>query len=133
MENDFLRRMKDLLTSRRCGSTRLILLLALAACVSTKAAADAGVLIPRDKQSPDPGVLSLAEMKVDVFIDNGDARVRITQIFQNHTDQIEEGTYLFALPDGSTVLTDECFHSELRNAPSLVHTDQRLHHRSGYR
>ena len=42
-------------------------------------------------------------MKVDVFIDNGDARIRITQIFANHTDKIEEGTYVFALPDRSTV------------------------------
>jgi Ca-activated chloride channel family protein len=65
--------------------------------------ADAGVLIPRDKQAPDSAVLSLAEMKVEIRIDNGDARVRITQIFANHTDKIEEGTYVFALPDRSTV------------------------------
>jgi Ca-activated chloride channel family protein len=65
--------------------------------------ADAGVLIPRDQQAPDAKVLSLAEMKVDIVIDNGDARVRITQIFANHTDRIEEGTYVFALPDRSTV------------------------------
>jgi Ca-activated chloride channel family protein len=65
--------------------------------------ADAGVLIPRDKQAPDADVLSLAEMKVDISIDNGDARIRITQIFSNHTNQIEEGTYVFALPDRSTV------------------------------
>jgi Ca-activated chloride channel family protein len=65
--------------------------------------ADAGVLIPKDKEMPDPAVLSLAEMKVEVVIDNGDARIRITQIFQNHTSHIEEGTYVFALPDRSTV------------------------------
>jgi Ca-activated chloride channel homolog len=65
--------------------------------------ADAGVLIPKDKQAPDASVLSLAEMKVEIVIDNGDARVRITQIFANHTNQIEEGTYVFALPDQSTV------------------------------
>jgi Ca-activated chloride channel family protein len=64
---------------------------------------DAGVLIPRDKEAPDAAVLSLAEMKVDIAIDNGDARIRITQIFTNHTDHIEEGTYVFALPDRSTV------------------------------
>jgi Ca-activated chloride channel family protein len=61
------------------------------------------VLIPRDKEAPDAAVLSLAEMKVDILIDNGDARIRIVQIFANHTDHIEEGTYVFALPDRSTV------------------------------
>ncbi len=65
--------------------------------------ADAGVLIPKDKEAPDAAVLSLAEMKVEIVIDNGDARIRITQIFANHTNQIEEGTYIFALPDRSTV------------------------------
>jgi len=64
---------------------------------------DAGVLIPRDKEAPDANVLSLAEMRVDIRIDNGDARIRITQIFQNHTGNIEEGTYVFALPDRSIV------------------------------
>ena len=64
---------------------------------------DAGMLIPRDKEAPDAAVLSLAEMKVEITIDNGDARIRITQIFQNHTAKIEEGTYVFALPDATTV------------------------------
>ena len=65
--------------------------------------ADAGVLIPKDKEAPDAAVLSLAEMKVEIVIDNGDARIRITQIFANHTAHIEEGTYVFALPDRSTI------------------------------
>jgi Ca-activated chloride channel family protein len=65
--------------------------------------ADAGVLIPKDKEAPDAAVLSLAEMKVEIVIDNGDERIRITQIFANHTNHIEEGTYVFALPDRSTV------------------------------
>jgi Ca-activated chloride channel family protein len=65
--------------------------------------ADAGVLIPKDKEAPDAAVLSLAEMKVEIVIDNGDARIRITQIFANHTNHIEEGTYVFALPDRSTI------------------------------
>ncbi len=45
--------------------------------------ADSGVLIPHDKQQPDSSVLSLEEMNVTVTIDNGDARVYITQIFAN--------------------------------------------------
>ena len=45
--------------------------------------ADAGVLIPRDKQQPDPAILSLEEMEITVRIDNGDARVFVRQIFAN--------------------------------------------------
>jgi Ca-activated chloride channel family protein len=79
-----------------------IFLLWLAAAVQG-AWADAGVLIPGGAKAPDASVLSLEEMHVDVLIDNGDARVRIVQIFANHTASVKEGTYEFALPDGSTV------------------------------
>jgi Ca-activated chloride channel family protein len=48
-------------------------------------------------------VLSLDEMRVDIDIDNGDAHVSIVQIFTNHTKNIEEGTYRFALPGAATV------------------------------
>ena len=65
--------------------------------------ADAGILIPRDKAQPDPAVLSLEEMEITVRIDNGGARVFVRQIFANHTDQIEEGNYIFALPSPATV------------------------------
>jgi Ca-activated chloride channel family protein len=65
--------------------------------------ADGGVLIPRDKQQPDPAVLSLEEMEITVQIDNGDARVFVRQIFANHTAGIQEGNYLFALPSRATV------------------------------
>ncbi len=86
---------------RGVGFAGVGLLFALALPQSLRA--DAGVLIPRDKEAPDAAVLSLAEMKIDIVIDNGDARIRITQIFANHTNHIEEGTYIFALPDRSTV------------------------------
>ena len=78
------------------------ILLALTLSV-TAAHAEAGVLIPRDKQAPDPAILSLDEMTVDIRIDNGDAHISIVQIFANHTGAIEEGTYRFSLPTGSTV------------------------------
>jgi Ca-activated chloride channel family protein len=77
-----------------------ILFLATADC---RAAADGGVLIPRDKAQPDPAVLSLEEMEITVQIDNGDARVFVRQIFANHTERIEEGNYVFALPALATV------------------------------
>ena len=65
--------------------------------------ADSGVLIPLNKQAPDPAILSLTEMEVDIHIDNGDARVWIRQIFSNHTPKLEEGNYVFALPSGTQV------------------------------
>ena len=42
-------------------------------------------------------------MEITVRIDNGDARVFVRQIFANHTDHIEEGNYIFALPSQATV------------------------------
>ena len=86
------------------SSLRWAYSLVIAALLSTTPARpDAGTLIPRDKQAPDPAILSLEEMRVDITIDNGDAHVSIVQIFQNHTGEIEEGTYRFSLPSGSTV------------------------------
>jgi len=67
------------------------------------ALADGGVLIPRDKAQPDPKILSLEEMEITIRIDNGDARIFVRQIFANHTSQIEEGNYVFALPSRATV------------------------------
>ena len=67
------------------------------------ARAQSGVLLPMDKEQPDPTILSLQEMHVNIVIDNGDAHVSVTQIFANHTAKIEEGTYIYALPSGSTV------------------------------
>src|SRR5947209_4584281 len=64
---------------------------------------DAGVLLPRDQKQPNPAVLSLEEMTIEVQIDNGDARVYIRQIFANHTGQVEEGDYIFALPSRATI------------------------------
>jgi len=64
---------------------------------------DAGVLIPRDKQQPNPAILSLEEMEITIRIDNGDARVFVRQIFANHTGRIEEGNYIFAFPSHATI------------------------------
>ncbi len=70
---------------------------------AASARADSAVLIPLDKQAPDPSILSLTEMEVDIRIDNGDARVWIRQIYTNHTGKLEEGNYVFALPSGTQV------------------------------
>jgi Ca-activated chloride channel family protein len=78
-------------------------LLALLLLMPMMARADSGVLVPLDKQAPDPAVLSLTSMDVEIAIDNGDARVWVRQVFTNHTDKPQEGNYLFALPGGTTV------------------------------
>src|SRR5712691_7284908 len=65
--------------------------------------ADGGVLLPRDKAQPNPSILSLEEMEITIRIDNGDARVFVRQVFANHTNRIEEGNYVFALPSRATV------------------------------
>jgi Ca-activated chloride channel family protein len=75
----------------------------LSLMIVPSAVADAGILLPRDKTQPDPRVLSLEEMEIDVRIDNGDARVFVRQIFSNHTGLIEEGNYVFALPSHATI------------------------------
>jgi Ca-activated chloride channel homolog len=83
---------------RRAGWL-LVMLLAM----RIAAHADTGVLVPTDKQAPDPSILSLTTMDVEIHIDNGDARVWLRQIFTNHTASPQEGNYLFALPGGTTV------------------------------
>ena len=83
---------------RKTLTAVLLLLIAPGAAL-----ADGGVLIPRDKAQPDPAILSLEEMEITVEIDNGDARVFVRQVFANHTNAIEEGNYVFALPSRATV------------------------------
>jgi Ca-activated chloride channel family protein len=80
-----------------------VVMIAVFLLLSVLAHGDAGVLLPRDKNQPDPKILSLEEMIIDIRIDNGDARVYITQIFSNHTGRIEEGNYIFALPSNATI------------------------------
>jgi Ca-activated chloride channel homolog len=82
---------------------RILLTMGLFVFLAARAFADGGVLIPRDKAQPDPAILSLEEMEITIRIDNGDARVFVKQIFANHTNRIEEGNYIFALPSTATV------------------------------
>lgn len=68
-----------------------------------RGAAQSGVLIASNADAPDSSKLSLAVMDVDVLVDNQLARVEVRQIFDNHTDQILEGKYLFALAPQSSI------------------------------
>jgi Ca-activated chloride channel homolog len=65
--------------------------------------ADSGVLVPADKQAPDPCDSFADRDAGGDSCDNGDARVWVRQIFTNHTGRPQEGNYLFALPSGTTV------------------------------
>jgi Ca-activated chloride channel family protein len=82
---------------------KLVLSVLIALVTSTPLFADAGILIPRDKQQPNPSILSLDEMEITVRLDNGDARVFVRQVFANHTGGIQEGNYVFALPSHATI------------------------------
>jgi Ca-activated chloride channel family protein len=108
-----------------CGSTRIIcvdpsnppdpwsilklilakplIAVALVVFAPLVAQAQSGVLIPSSTEKPDPAVLSLDEMTVNVLIDNQYARVRVTQIFGNRTDRIQEGRYVFLVPTTASV------------------------------
>ena len=92
---------------RPCGprsGTRQAVCVAVALLAGAfRAPADTGVLIPGDRQQPDPAIFSLNEMALEIRIDNGVARVRVRQIFGNHSATVQEGVYQFALPGKATV------------------------------
>jgi Ca-activated chloride channel family protein len=69
---------------------------------ATPAFAQTGLLVPTSTGRPDPRVLSLREMTVDVGVARGVARVNVRQVFENHTGEIQEGTWRFRLsPSGA--------------------------------
>lgn len=80
-----------------------VLLFIVSMLAAATAFGDAGVIIPMGAEQPNPAALSLDEMRIDIVIDNGDARIFMTQIYANHEPGILEGTYLFALPSHATV------------------------------
>lgn len=80
-----------------------ILILPFAFLLLPRASAQSGVLIPLPSEKPDSKILSLAVMNVDITIDNQRATVKVMQIFDNHTRQILEGKYVFALPQKSSI------------------------------
>ncbi|HYP49904.1 MAG TPA: VIT and VWA domain-containing protein, partial [Pyrinomonadaceae bacterium] len=63
---------------------------------------------------PDPKILSLAVMNVEITIDNQHATVKVLQIFDNHTAQTLEGKYVFALPKKSLISDFAVWDNDLR-------------------
>ncbi len=80
---------------------------------------DAGVLLPGDKKQPDPAILSLEEMSIDVRIDNGHARTSVRQIFASHAGAVLEGNYLFALP-GRALVSDFAVWDDVTRIPGVI-------------
>ena len=87
--------------------------------VTRMAWADAGVLIPSTSKQPDARVLSLDEMSIDVTIDNGHAKVRILQIYANHTGGPIEGNYAFTLP-GRALISDFAVWDDTTRIPGVI-------------
>jgi Ca-activated chloride channel family protein len=96
--------------------TRLFMVSLLCA---SYALADTGVLIPGGRQQPDPAVFSLNEMVLEIRIDNGVARVRVRQVFANHSATIEEGVYDFALP-GKAAISDFAVWDDVTRIPGVI-------------
>ncbi len=81
--------------------------------------ADAGSLIPTNKQAPDAAVLSMEEMAIDVQIDGSSVKVLTRQIFANKTGGVLEGNYVFALP-GSALLSDFAVWDGATRIPGVI-------------
>src|SRR5215510_3549905 len=79
--------------------------IALAALLLAPAVAymQSGVVIPSSSGQPNPDVLALDEMAIDVVIDNQYARVRVTQIYGNRTSRAQEGKYVFLIPTTASI------------------------------
>lgn len=73
------------------------------ACFPGRAQAQSGLLVPTSTGRADATVLSLREMTIDASVTRGYARVNVRQIFENHTDQAQEGTYRFALAPSAAI------------------------------
>lgn len=71
--------------------------------MASVASPQSGLLVPTSAARPDATILSLREMSIDASLARGYARVNVRQIFENHTDQIQEGTYRFALPPSASI------------------------------
>src|ERR1044072_5697334 len=93
----------------------LLLLIVIALLVPYRhSSAQSGVLIPSTSNKPDPNTLSLQVMNVDVLIDNQHARVKVMQIFDNHSAQNLEGKYLFALPQTASIFDFAVWEADVR-------------------
>jgi Ca-activated chloride channel homolog len=97
----------------------LLAILSLAVLPARLTGADAGVLLPSGRTQPDPTMLSVEEEAIDIWIDNGDARVLVRQIFSSHWPGVLEGNYLFALP-GQAAISDFAVWDGVTRIPGVI-------------
>ena len=81
--------------------------------------ADAGTLIPLNKSAPDPAILSMEELAIDIWIDRGSARVLERQVFASHSPAILEANYSFALP-GRGIVSDFAVWDGVTRIPGVI-------------
>jgi Ca-activated chloride channel homolog len=80
---------------------------------------DVGVILPGDKSEPDPGVLALDELAIQIVIVNGHATVKTRQVFQNRTPGVLECTYMFALP-ARAAISDFAVWDDVTRIPGVI-------------
>jgi len=93
--------------------------LLVAASALSPLRAQAGLLVPTSTGRPDARVLSLREMSIDIGIARGYARINVRQVFENHTNDVQEGTYRFALP-ASAAVGDFAIWDGLQRIPGVI-------------
>lgn len=90
----------------RVGSLALLVAVLLLAAGPARAQ---GIIIgrpvpgPRPIPNPQPQPLRVESQSVNLQVDSGAVRSRVTEVFHNPTSANLEGTYLFNLPEGATV------------------------------
>jgi Ca-activated chloride channel family protein len=97
----------------------LTALCALSLLCGRPVAADTGVIVPSDRQSPDASILAIESMDVHIDIDNGHATVTLREIFRNKTGKTLEGTYSLALP-GDAAVSDFAVWDDLTRIPGVI-------------
>lgn len=89
-------------------------------CIITRCLlADTGVIIPSDRESPDPAELSIESLKLRIEIDSGHATVHWDEVFHNKTGRVLEGTYVLTLPGGAAV-SDFAVWDDVTRIPGVI-------------
>jgi Ca-activated chloride channel family protein len=92
--------------------------------VSPQVGAQAGVLLEEGEDVPNPDVLALVDMEVDVRIDHLNAEVSVTQVFENRTDHALRGRYELALGRGAAVSGFALWEGEHRRQAVVVERER---------
>ena len=77
------------------------------------------MLIPAENEEPDPSILTLDEAHIQIRVDHQYARIRIQQIFGNHTSGAQEGKYVFAIP-GDAAISDFAVWDGVIRIPGVI-------------